>query len=120
MNQSSMKMFVDPPRLYLYREPVDFRKAIDGLALIVEQDMEISPFEASVFIFCNKGRDKIKALYWDKTGFCLWYKRLEKQRFKWPLHYPKTQMLLTSQQWESLLSGFPLMGHQTLDFTSLS
>jgi len=73
-----------------------------------------------VFVFCNKRRDKIKALYWDKTGFCLWYKRLEKQTYKWPLQHPETQMTLTSKEWESLLSGFPIMGHKPLVFSTIS
>lgn len=117
---TEMKMFVDIPRVYLYREPVDFRKAIDGLALIVEQDMKLSAFEVGVFVFCNKGRDKVKALYWDKTGFCLWYKRLEKHTFKWPRTHPDEMLYLSEPQWHSLLSGFPIIGHQSLDFTTLS
>lgn len=117
---AGMKMFVDIQKIYLYREPVDFRKAIDGLALIVEQEMNLSAFEVAVFVFCNKGRDKVKALYWDRTGFCLWYKRLEKQTFKWPRHHPDEILFLSERQWQSLLSGFPIMGHQPLDFTLLS
>ncbi|MEE9302421.1 MAG: IS66 family insertion sequence element accessory protein TnpB [Thiotrichaceae bacterium] len=114
-----MKMFVDVQKIYLYRDPVDFRKAIDGLALIVEQEMNLSSFEVAVFVFCNKGRDKVKALYWDRTGFCLWYKRLEKQTFKWPRNQPDEVLFLSESQWQSLLSGFPIMGHQSLNFTSL-
>lgn len=115
-----MKMFDDAPAIYLHRDAVDFRKAIDGLALIVEHEMKHSPFEEAVFVFCNKGRDKVKALYWDKTGFCLWYKRLEKETFKWPRKQPQERMSLSVTQWQSLLSGFPVIGHQRLEFTSLS
>ena len=68
--------------VYLHREPVGFRKAINGLAVIVEQDMALSPFEEAVFVFSNKRRNTIKILYWDRTGFCLWQKRLEKDKFK--------------------------------------
>ncbi len=49
-----MKMFVDVSRIFLHRDPVDFRKAINGLALIVEQQMQLSPFEDGLFVFCNK------------------------------------------------------------------
>jgi transposase len=80
-----MKMFNDVPEVFLYRNFVDFRKSINGLVVIVEQQMALSPLTGSVFVFCNKSRDKIKVLYWDKTGFALWYKRLEKDRFKWPV-----------------------------------
>ncbi|MCU7893412.1 MAG: IS66 family insertion sequence element accessory protein TnpB [Candidatus Thiodiazotropha sp. (ex Ustalcina ferruginea)] len=46
--------------VYLHRDPVDFRKAINGLSLIVEQAMSLSPFEAALFVFCNKRRDLLK------------------------------------------------------------
>ena len=78
-----MKMFTSVPEVFLYRDFVDFRKSINGLSLIVEQQMQLSPLTGSVFVFCNKGRDKLKVLYWDRTGFALWYKRLEKDKFKW-------------------------------------
>jgi transposase len=64
-------MFDDVPEVFLYRDFVDFRKAINGLSLIVEQQMLLSPLNGSVYVFCNKCRDKLKVLYWDKTGFAL-------------------------------------------------
>jgi len=64
--------------MLLHRKPVDFRKSINGLTTIVEQEMDSDVFSGQVFVFCNKSRDKLKVLYWDKTGFALWYKRLEK------------------------------------------
>ena len=67
-----MKMFHAVPEVFLYRDFVDFRKSINGLAAIVEQQMQLSPLNGSVYVFCNKGRDKLKVLYWDKTGFALW------------------------------------------------
>lgn len=66
-----MKMFVEPGDTYLCREPVDFRKAINGLVVLVEQQMQLSPFASALFVFCNKKRDKLKVLYLDQTGFCL-------------------------------------------------
>lgn len=116
-----MKMFVDVNDIYLHRDAVDFRKAINGLQLIVEQQMELSPFADALFVFCNKGRDKLKVLYWDKTGFCLWYKRLEKDKFKWPRKNASPVMNLSADQWNWLLSGFDinkLKGHQPLAFSS--
>jgi transposase len=71
-----MKMFVEPANIYLYMDIVDFRKSINGLIVVVEQDMNLNPFRDALFVFCNKKRDKVKILYWDKTGFALWYKRL--------------------------------------------
>lgn len=70
--------------VYLHRAPVDFRKQINGLAALVEGELEMSPFADALFVFVNRGRTSIKALYWDRNGFCLWQKRLEKDRFAWP------------------------------------
>ena len=119
-NAHNMKMFYNVQKIYLYRDPIDFRKAINGLALIVEQEMQLNPFDAAIFVFCNKGRNKIKALYWDKTGFCLWYKRLEKQTFKWPKNQPNKTLSLSEPQWNALLSGLSIVGHQPLKLPSLS
>lgn len=113
-----MKMFVGAGDIYLHREFVDFRKSINGLVAIVEQEMQLSPFEKALFVFCNKGRDKVKVVYWDQTGFCLWYKRLEKERFKWPRKNQSTVMHLTEPQWRWLLSGYDIEGHQPLQFAS--
>lgn len=113
-----MKMFVDVGEIYLYRDGVDFRKSINGLVLIVEQQMQLSPFVDALFVFCNKGRDKVKVVYWDKTGFCLWYKRLEKEKFKWPRKSQRSLMSLSEDQWQWLLSGYDIEGHQALQFAS--
>ena len=67
-----MNTFSDIKAVCLHRDFVDFRKAINGLVVIVEQEMQLSPFDDALFIFCNKSRDKLKVLYWDKTGFALW------------------------------------------------
>jgi len=111
-----MRMFVDAGSIYLHRDSVDFRKSINGLVIIVEQEMELSPFTPALFVFCNKNRDRIKVLYWDQTGFCLWYKRLEKEKFKWPRRYPASMMTLSETQWQWLLSGYDIIGHEPLKY----
>jgi len=119
---SPMRMFVDTGAVYLHRDPVDFRKSIDGLSLIVEHTMGLSVFDAAVFVFCNKRRDKLKILYWDSSGFCLWYKRLEKERFKWPRQDDRETIALTEEQFHWLLRGFDLRQltpHQTLNYGSV-
>ncbi|WP_143699668.1 IS66 family insertion sequence element accessory protein TnpB [Vibrio sp. ES.051] len=68
------------PRDLPFRESVDFRKSINGLAAIVENDTDLPLGSGALFLFTNKQRDKIKVLYWDKTGFALRYKRLEKKQ----------------------------------------
>ena len=60
------------------------RKSINGLATVVQGSFELDPFEGALFVFCNKKKDKIKVLHWDKDGFALYYKRRERGRFCWP------------------------------------
>ena len=115
-----MRMFSGVPDVFLYRDFVDFRKSINGLSLIVEQQMVLSPLTGSVFVFCNKGRDKLKVLYWDKTGFALWYKRLEKDKFKWPKKLNNTSLNLTEQQLHWLFDGFDVLGHQAVYYKSVA
>ncbi len=112
----SVKLIAEVDDIYLYRDAVDFRKSINGLILIVEQEMDIAPFADAMFIFCNKACDKVKILYWDNTGFCLWYKRLEKDKFKWPRTHDLQQMKLSEYQWQQLLSGYNIIGHKPLIF----
>ncbi len=71
--------------VYVVAEPVDLRKSIDGLALAVESSLGASPLSGSVYVFFNRGGDKVKLLWWDRHGFWLAYKRLEKGRFRRPL-----------------------------------
>ncbi len=71
-------------RTYLAIGNTDMRKSINGLSILVEDHLELDPFSGHLFVFCNRRRNIIKILYWDRNGFCLWHKRLEKHRFKWP------------------------------------
>ena len=73
-----------PTRVFLAAGNTDMRKAINGLSLLVEGEMELDPFSGHLFVFCNRSRTIVKVLYWDRNGFCLWHKRLEKHYFKWP------------------------------------
>ena len=118
-----MRMFEGVSQVYLHRQPVDFRKSINGLSLIVEQEMKLSPFCEALYLFCNRRRDKIKILYWDKSGFCLWYKRLETEKFKWPRKLADDVINLTSEQLHWLLSGYDITlmkPHQILRYQRLT
>lgn len=115
-------MFSEVSAVYLHREPVDFRQAINGLSAIIEGAMGLSPLSGAVFVFCNRRRDKLKILYWDHSGFALWYKRLEKERFPWPRSLPDTIIALSEEQLHRLLSGIditPPQPHTTLHYSAV-
>ena len=110
-----MMRFSEPScPVYVYAKPVDFRKGIGSLAVLVESQLQLDPFAEAVFVFSNRRSTAIKILYWERNGFCLWQKRLEKDRFIWPkanaLHGGGSAgtVTLTIQQLEWLLAGFDL------------
>ena len=71
-------------RFLLYNRPTDMRKSFDGLSGLVENQLSGNPRNGDVFIFINKGRDKVKLLHWTGSGYTLYYKRLETGRFELP------------------------------------
>lgn len=79
-------MFYFPPgiKVHLALGSTDMRKSINGLSMLVEERFRDDPFSGHLFVFCNRRRDIIKVLYWDLNGYCLWQKRLERDRFRWP------------------------------------
>lgn len=108
-------------RIYVHRDPVDFRQSINGLSIRVSDVMELDVFSSALFVFGNRSRNKIKILYWDKTGFALWYKRLERNRFKWPRKGDPV-LSLTDEQFDWLLRGLDiakLTPHAESVFTDL-
>ena len=98
---------------YAYSESVDMRKSIDSLSYLVCESLERNPQDGSIYIFHNRQRDKVKILYWDRNGFVMHYKRLEKGRFKFSRVHGDTVMTISQQQLTWLLAGldFNLM-HQ--------
>jgi len=90
----------------------DLRKSIDALAALVTYSFELDPFSNSLFVFCNRGRDKIKILYWDHNGFWLFYRRLEKGHFKWPKSGAQVTQSISRRQLQWLLDGLKLEQHQ--------
>ena len=113
--------FADVP-VYLHREAVDFRKQINGLSLIVQDSMELNVFSESLFVFINRTRTRIKILYWQRNGFCLWMKRLEKDRFAWPKQIRHDIIDISTEELHWLLEGFDIWNkppHQRLHFSSV-
>jgi transposase len=71
-------------RYFIRPGKTDLRKGVNGLSVIVQNIMDNDPFSKSLFLFCNGKRKLLKIVYWDRNGFCLWQKRLEKNKFPWP------------------------------------
>ena len=104
-----MLRFTPSSKVYIALGPTDLRNNIDGLALIVERQFKLDPFDNSLFVFCNRKRDKIKILFWDKNGFWLYYRRLEEGTFKWPSKTDGNKTLgITEQQLSWILDGLCL------------
>ena len=80
-------------KIYLAIGDTDMRKSINGLSIIVEEQFDLDPFSGSLFVFVSRNRRTMKILYWDRNGFCLWHKRLEKERFRWPEGGGETMMI---------------------------
>jgi transposase len=74
----------DVRRILAYRHPVDMRKSFDGLVALVQNTLRDDPLSGCMYIFTNRRRTLLKAIYWDRTGFCLFAKRLERARFTLP------------------------------------
>jgi len=96
-----------PPRILVARDPVDFRKQIDGLAALCEQKLKEEPLDGTLFIFRNRRGNALKALVWTFGGFSLVYKKLERGRFRWPdLDADRTTM--TPAEVAALLEGIDI------------
>ncbi len=109
-------------RVYLALGDTDMRKAINGLSILVEGKLALDPFSGHLFVFTNRRRNILKVLYWDRNGFCLWQKRLEKYRFRWP--EPEDEVAeIDGRELLWLLEGLDLrktQGHGALSYTALS
>jgi transposase len=96
----------DGLKVYLHREPIDFRLNINGLVLLVDQALGLNPFAPCVYVFGNRRRNRVKILGWERNGFWLLLKRLEKDRFIWP--DASAVPSLTVEQLHWLLEGIDI------------
>ena len=104
-------------RFFIRPGVTDLRKAVNGLTLLVQNEMENDPFSKSLFLFCNRQRKLLKIVYWDKNGFCLWQKRLEKQKFPWPRTDTEAREI-SFEQLSMLLAGIDFFkAHKELSFS---
>ena len=99
--------FSGADKVYIACGYTDLRRGIDGLATIVQQEFSLDPFTNTLFLFCGRRRDRIKALYWEGNGFVLLYKRLESGSFQWPRSEAEARQL-TAQQYRWLMEGLSI------------
>ena len=103
-------------KVYLAVGNTDMRKSINGLSLLVTEEFSLDPFTGSLFAFCNRRRDIVKILFWDNNGFCIWHKRLEKDRFCWPRSEFEV-VNIDSKQMSWLLAGLEIQkAHKKLSY----
>lgn len=102
-----LKDFADAEHVYIACGYTDLRKGIDGLVLQVQNSFALDPFSNTLFLFCGKRNDRIKALYWEGDGFVLLYKRLERGRFQWPRSQEQARKI-TQQQYRWLMEGLEI------------
>jgi transposase len=101
-----MVLAAEVRRILAYRHPVDMRKSFDGLVSLVQNALGEDPLSGSLYVFINRRRDYVKGVYWDRTGFCLFAKRLERGRFVLPGNAETFE--LSEQRFRLLLDGIVL------------
>ncbi|MBC7661602.1 MAG: IS66 family insertion sequence element accessory protein TnpB [Chitinophagaceae bacterium] len=109
--------------IYLYRPHVDMRKSINGLSQIVAEELKQNPCEGGLFVFISRDRATLKTLSWDNSGFALWRKRLEKEKFHWLKSTLEDSLAISYEQLDLLLSGLDIekvKPHEKLSFQVFS
>jgi transposase len=109
------------PKVFMALEPTDMRKSIDGLSILVADHLSQDPFSGHAFVFSNRSRNIVKILIWDRNGFWLLQKRLEKHRFRWPASKSET-MELSKAELRWLLDGLDpksIKGHEELRYSDI-
>jgi transposase len=101
-----MKSIATFSQVFIHRAPVDMRRGINGLCDLVESAQMGDLTGKNLFVFCGRRRNSIKVLYFDRSGFCLWQKRLDRDLFPWPKKLSEEVVSLTPQQFSWLMEGF--------------
>ena len=103
-----MEAYFKKRNIYVYNGTLDFRKQMNGLIHLVNEEMKSRPNDGNLYVFRNRGRDKLKILMWDRNGFVLGYKRLEKGHFDFPKGEGE-QCEITHEQLYMMVSGMPMI-----------
>jgi transposase len=114
-----MTIDLSKARIFIRPGYTDLRKAVNGLAGIIEGQMGGAPFSGNVYIFCNRERKLLKAVWWDRNGFWLSQKRLEQEKYPWPQDESEAREL-TAEQLKMLLEGIDFFkAHKTLYYKNI-
>ena len=115
-----MILDISAVRIFIRPGFTDLRKATNGLTVIVQEEMRHDPFSGSVYVFCNRDRKLLKAVYWDKSGFWLCQKRLEKEKYPWPATAEEAREI-DGEELQMLLAGIDFFkAHKTLYYKKVS
>ena len=99
--------------IYLVCGKTDLRRGIDGLADVVKEQFELNPYNHALYLFCGTRKDRFKALYWDRSGFVLYYKRFENGHLQWPRNRSDVQRL-SHYQLKRLITGLSIIERRTI------
>ena len=102
-----MMTFSSTTRLYVCLTPADMRKSINGLSAMARNEVGEDPLSGHLFIFRNRAGNRLKVLYWDRNGYAVWYKRIERGRFSFP-SAGSGKLTITDAQFQLLVGGVSL------------
>lgn len=100
-----MKSIFEFQKIFIHRSPVDMRKGVSGLSAVVAEEMGLDLKSSSLFIFTNRRRTLMKMIYFDRSGFALWFKKLEEEKFPWPKNFEESTIQIEASDMKLLLDG---------------
>ncbi|MGE4271899.1 MAG: IS66 family insertion sequence element accessory protein TnpB [Desulfitobacterium sp.] len=95
-------------KIFLSCKPCDMRKSIESLAIVVKSQLEMDPFDNSLYVFCNRTCDKCKILHWSNNGWWLYYRKLSRGVFRWKFYENKRVLEVSERQFRWLLDGLSM------------
>lgn len=115
-----MKINWNEVKIYIKPGPTDMRKQINGLSVMIQEELQHNSLSGNLYVFCNRNKRRLKILYWDSNGFCLWLKRLEQDKFPWPKTSEECKEI-TEHQLKMILDGINFFNaHKKLNFSAVS